>query len=131
MPFISHTIHAHMYAHTQTYTHTHTHIHIHIHTHHTHTPYIHTHIYTHTHTYTHTYTHTHTHTQISRDHSCDRVSGIADISAPSLYGRLDSIYKTNDQAPLKWQYFGSEFGVINQYPAGKAPDCDSYDHRFR
>ncbi len=69
--------------------------------------------------------------QVSKDHSCDRVSGIADISARSVYGELDSVYKENEQAPLKWQYFGSELGVLNQFPAGKAPDCTTYDHRFR
>ncbi len=69
--------------------------------------------------------------QVSRDRSCDRVSGIADNSAPSLFGQLDGVYKENERAPLKWQYFGSELGVLNQFPAGKAPDCDTYDHRFR
>lgn len=69
--------------------------------------------------------------QITREHSCDRRSGAADPAAPSLYDLLYQTYQQNDQNPLKWQYFGSEAGVANQYPAGRAPDCTSYDHRFR
>ena len=43
------------------------------------------------------------------------------------------MYKENARSnpSLKWQYFGSEFGIINQFPSSRAADCGSYDHRFR
>ena len=69
--------------------------------------------------------------QISEDQSCDRVSGIASKSAYSLYGKLDSTFEDNHRIPLKWQYFGSEKGILNQYPSSRPQDCSSYDNRFR
>ena len=69
--------------------------------------------------------------QITDQYSCDRISEAADESAKSINGKLDVVYMDNNQSPMKWQYFGSEYGIINQFPASKAPDCSSYDHRFR
>ena len=69
--------------------------------------------------------------QITDQYSCDRISEAADESAKSINGELDAVYMDNNQSPMKWQYFGSEYGIINQFPASKAPDCSSYDHRFR
>ena len=70
--------------------------------------------------------------QISDHKSCDRITQTADESAESLYGKLDSIYIQNNKVPMKWQYFGSEKGVLNQFPASRTSSCNStYDHRFR
>jgi hypothetical protein len=68
---------------------------------------------------------------ISKKQSCDRVSGIASQSAYSLYGRLDAAFEGNQKVPLKWQYFGSEKGILNQFPSSRPADCSSYDNRFR
>ena len=66
--------------------------------------------------------------------SCDRVSADSGPGArqESLSGqKLEDVYINNYQYPLKWQYFGSETGVSNVYPAFRAGDCTSYDVRFR
>ena len=111
------------------YTHSHAHIYMYACTH-THTR---TRTRTHTHTHTHTHAHAHTHTplQISVQQTCDRISGIASTLAESVYGFLDSTFEENQIIPLKWQYFGSEKGILNQYPSSRPSDCSSYDNRFR
>ncbi|KAL5510739.1 hypothetical protein EMCRGX_G006337, partial [Ephydatia muelleri] len=65
--------------------------------------------------------------------SCDRVSAEAGpgMHQDSLFGKLTDVYMDNYQPPLKWQYFGSETGVCNVYPAFRADSCGSFDPRFR
>lgn len=76
--------------------------------------------------------------QITEEYSCDRISEAAGTlgesangNLQSINGNLDVVYKVNNKSPMKWQYFGSEYGIINQFPTSKASDCSSYDHRFR
>jgi hypothetical protein len=48
-----------------------------------------------------------------------------------LFSLLDDTFEDNKKIPLKWQYFGSEKGILNQFPSSKPSDCSSYDNRFR
>eukprot|EP00731_Ephydatia_muelleri_P032598 Em0024g142a len=70
---------------------------------------------------------------VSRLMSCDKVSGQSGPGAQqeSVYGKLIAVYTDNSHAPVKWQYFGSEKGVSNVYPAYKVDNCDSFDPRYR
>ena len=70
---------------------------------------------------------------MSRLLSCDKLSGQAGPGAQqeSVYGKLIGVYTDNSHAPVKWQYFGSEKGVSNLYPAYKVEDCNSFDPRYR
>ena len=37
----------------------------------------------------------------------------------------------NKNPDLRWQYFGSQEGILSLYPAHKFSSCDSYDNRVR
>jgi hypothetical protein len=41
------------------------------------------------------------------------------------------IKNLNKNPDLRWQYFGSQEGILSTYPAHKFTSCDSYDNRVR
>ena len=41
------------------------------------------------------------------------------------------INNLNKNPDLRWQYFGSQEGILSTYPAHKYTSCDSYDNRVR
>ncbi|XP_074645932.1 VWFA and cache domain-containing protein 1-like isoform X2 [Tubulanus polymorphus] len=65
---------------------------------------------------------------------CYRQSAVAASALPKQLSKdiLDTM-KNNLAADstLKWQYFGSEEGVMTMFPAASVPSCTSYDPRFR
>ncbi|XP_039253566.2 VWFA and cache domain-containing protein 1-like [Styela clava] len=48
-------------------------------------------------------------------------------------GKFEEVAEKNirDSPSLKWQYFGSETGIMTTYPKAMKKDCDSYDPRVR
>ena len=65
---------------------------------------------------------------------CNTGVGMDDQNSVYPTQALLETFKKNhaDNAGLKWQYFGSEDGVLMTYPAAKKCFTDSgYDPRFR
>ncbi len=70
--------------------------------------------------------------QVNVQKMCNTGTGLSNLSAlyPTI-GLLETMKDNRGTNPaLKWQYFGSESGVLTTYPAHKT--CNNqYDPRFR
>ncbi|XP_062512839.1 VWFA and cache domain-containing protein 1-like isoform X2 [Corticium candelabrum] len=71
--------------------------------------------------------------KIDINNQCERLSGSADPSYYNIGPAIRDILKKNleNYPTLKWQYFGSEQGLITLYPSFHTSDCSTYDPRFR
>ncbi|CAB4014943.1 Hypothetical predicted protein [Paramuricea clavata] len=72
-------------------------------------------------------------TKVFRDRFCELRAKYVSKGAKHLSKSLKEtmINNLNKNPDLKWQYFGSQEGILPVYPAFKFPSCDSYDNRVR
>ena len=72
--------------------------------------------------------------KVDLDHACLRVSADAEDgevlpSNEDIQQLFNDQFNRNDV--LKWQYFGSEDGLLVVYPGSVQDTCDEYDPRYR
>ena len=72
-------------------------------------------------------------TKVFRDRFCELRAKYVSKGAKHLSKSLKEtmINNLNKNPDLRWQYFGSQEGILSVYPAFKFPSCDSYDNRVR
>ncbi|XP_006822257.1 VWFA and cache domain-containing protein 1-like [Saccoglossus kowalevskii] len=70
---------------------------------------------------------------ISENYACERISPTVTDDPERLSNDVVTVMKENNrQIPqIKWQYYGTEQGMMTIYPANKQNGCDIYDNRYR
>ncbi len=72
-------------------------------------------------------------TNVLSDNFCELHAKYPSKGAKHLPKSLEKIMinNLNHNPDLRWQYFGSQEGILALYPAIKYSSCDSYDNRVR